>query len=94
MKNERGITGLETAIILVTFVVVASLFLFIVLTAKEEFDVVMREERGPTLETIYLGLGGGWTINLNGKRSYQATRDVHCEIVGKFLRCDFPIIEE
>ena len=31
-RDERGITGLETAIILIAFVVVATVFAFIVLT--------------------------------------------------------------
>ena len=32
-RNERGITGLETAIILIAFVVVASVFAYTVLSA-------------------------------------------------------------
>ena len=32
-KDERGITGLETAIILIAFVVVASVFSYVVLSA-------------------------------------------------------------
>lgn len=32
-KNERGITGLETAIILIAFVIVASVFAYVVLSA-------------------------------------------------------------
>lgn len=32
-KNEKGITGLETAIILIAFVIVASVFAFVVLSA-------------------------------------------------------------
>ena len=31
-KDERGITGLETAIVLIAFVVVASVFAFTILT--------------------------------------------------------------
>lgn len=47
--NERGITGLETAIILIAFVVVATVFAFVVLTAG-----VFSSERGK--ETVYAGL--------------------------------------
>src|SRR4051812_48673836 len=48
-QNERGITGLETAIILIAFVVVATVFAFIVLTAG-----IFSAERGK--ETVYAGL--------------------------------------
>jgi archaeal flagellin FlaB len=47
--NENGITGLETAIILIAFVVVATVFAFIVLTTG-----VFSAERGK--ETVYAGL--------------------------------------
>jgi len=47
--NERGITGLETAIILIAFVVVATVFAFVVLTAG-----VFSSERGK--ETVFAGL--------------------------------------
>ncbi len=47
--DERGITGLETAIILIAFVVVATVFAFIVLTAG-----IFSAERGK--ETVYAGL--------------------------------------
>src|SRR5258708_16706580 len=47
--DERGITGLETAIILIAFVVVATIFAFIVLTAG-----IFSAERGK--ETVYAGL--------------------------------------
>src|SRR5256885_6428315 len=47
--NERGITGLETAIILIAFVVVATVFAFIVLTTG-----IFSAERGK--ETVYAGL--------------------------------------
>jgi flagellin-like protein len=36
IRDERGITGLETAIILIAFVVVATVFAFIFLTTGEE----------------------------------------------------------
>ena len=48
-KDERGITGLETAIILIAFVVVATVFAFVVLTTG-----VFSAERGK--ETVYAGL--------------------------------------
>src|SRR5215216_6791041 len=49
MQDERGITGLETAIILIAFVVVATVFAFIVLTTG-----IFSAERGK--ETVYAGL--------------------------------------
>src|SRR5512135_556840 len=48
-RDERGITGLETAIILIAFVVVATVFAFIVLTTG-----IFGAERGK--ETVYAGL--------------------------------------
>jgi len=48
-RNEQGITGLETAIILIAFVVVATIFAFVVLTTG-----VFSAERGK--ETVYAGL--------------------------------------
>lgn len=48
-RSERGITGLETAIILIAFVVVASVFAFTVLSTG-----VFSSERSK--ETIYAGL--------------------------------------
>jgi len=48
-RDERGITGLETAIILIAFVVVATVFAFVVLTAG-----IFSSERGK--ETVYAGL--------------------------------------
>jgi flagellin FlaB len=47
--EEEGITGLETAIILIAFVVVATVFAFVVLTTG-----VFSSERGK--ETVYAGL--------------------------------------
>src|SRR6478672_3599732 len=49
MQDERGITGLETAIILIAFVVVATVFAFIVLTTG-----IFSAERGK--ETVFAGL--------------------------------------
>ena len=48
-RDERGITGLETAIILIAFVVVATVFAFVVLTTG-----IFSAERGK--ETVYAGL--------------------------------------
>ncbi|MCL0088493.1 hypothetical protein M1N87_01575 [Dehalococcoidia bacterium] len=50
-RNERGITGLETAIILIAFVVVASVFAYTVLTAG-----LFASERGR--EAVHAGLEG------------------------------------
>ncbi len=49
VRKEEGITGLETAIILIAFVVVATVFAFVVLTTG-----VFSAERGK--ETVYAGL--------------------------------------
>jgi flagellin FlaB len=49
MASERGITGLETAIILIAFVVVASVFAFTVLTTG-----IFASERSK--ETVFAGL--------------------------------------
>ena len=48
-RNEQGITGLETAIILIAFVVVATIFAFVVLTTG-----VFSSERAK--ETVFAGL--------------------------------------
>ena len=48
-RSEQGITGLETAIILIAFVVVATIFAFVVLTTG-----VFSAERGK--ETVFAGL--------------------------------------
>jgi flagellin FlaB len=49
LRDERGITGLETAIILIAFVVVAAVFAFTVLSAG-----VFTSEKGK--EAVYAGL--------------------------------------
>ena len=49
IREERGITGLETAIILIAFVVVATVFAFVVLTTG-----IFSSERGK--ETVFAGL--------------------------------------
>src|SRR4029079_3063456 len=50
MRDEHGITGLETAIVLIAFVVVAAVFAFVVLSTG-----LFSAERGK--ETVYAGLG-------------------------------------
>lgn len=51
LKQQRGVTGLETAIILIAFVVVASVFAFTVLSTG-----IFSAERGK--DTIHAGLKG------------------------------------
>jgi flagellin FlaB len=51
INNEQGVTGLETAIILIAFVVVASVFAFTVLSTG-----IFSAERGK--ETAHAGLKG------------------------------------
>lgn len=48
-KEDRGVTGLETAIVLIAFVVVAAVFAFVVLSTG-----LFSSERGK--ETVYAGL--------------------------------------
>jgi len=49
IREDRGITGLETAIVLIAFVVVAAVFAFVVLSTG-----LFSSERGK--ETVYAGL--------------------------------------
>lgn len=49
LRDEHGITGLETAIVLIAFVVVAAVFAFVVLSTG-----LFASERGK--ETVYAGL--------------------------------------
>ncbi|MDW8008845.1 MAG: archaellin/type IV pilin N-terminal domain-containing protein, partial [Chloroflexota bacterium] len=49
LRGERGITGLETAIILIAFVIVASVFAFVTLSTG-----LFSAERSK--ETIFAGL--------------------------------------
>ena len=66
-RDERGITGLETAIILIAFVVVATVFAFVVLTTG-----VFSAERGK--ETVYAGLQKArGTMELRGTVIAKAT---------------------
>jgi flagellin FlaB len=59
-RDEQGITGLETAIILIAFVVVATVFAFVVLTTG-----IFSSERGK--ETVFAGLEKArGTVELRG----------------------------
>ena len=60
-KNERGITGLETAIILISFVVVASIFSYTILSAG-----IFASEK--TSQGVSIGLGNvASAMSINGK---------------------------
>src|SRR5262245_65380472 len=66
-RGERGITGLETAIILIAFVVVATVFAFIVLTTG-----IFSAERGK--ETVFAGLAKArGTMEIRGGVIVRAT---------------------
>lgn len=66
-RDERGITGLETAIILIAFVVVATVFAFVVLTTG-----IFSAERGK--ETVFAGLQKArGTMEVRGGIVVQAT---------------------
>ncbi len=66
-RDERGITGLETAIILIAFVVVATVFAFVVLTTG-----IFSSERGK--ESVYAGLQKArGTLELRGGVVVSAT---------------------
>lgn len=66
-RGESGITGLETAIILIAFVVVATVFAFVVLTTG-----IFSAERGK--ETVFAGLQKArGTMEVRGGIIVQAT---------------------
>ncbi len=74
-REERGITGLETAIVLIAFVVVAAVFSFVVLSTG-----LFASERGK--ETVYAGLAktrgsmtitGGVIVTTNGTKVMTIT---------------------
>ena len=66
-RQEKGITGLETAIILIAFVVVATVFAFVVLTTG-----IFSSERGK--ESVYAGLQKArGTLELRGGVVVSAT---------------------
>ena len=66
VSDERGITGLETAIVLIAFVVVASVFAFAVLstgllssqTAKEAVTGGLQERR----QRSWVSKGPSWPV--------------------------------
>jgi archaeal flagellin FlaB len=69
-REERGITGLETAIILIAFVVVATIFAFVVLTTG-----IFSAERGK--ETVFAGLAKArGTMEVRGGVVVSATGTV------------------
>jgi flagellin FlaB len=77
-QEERGITGLETAIVLIAFVVVAAVFAFVVLSTG-----LFSSERGK--ETVYAGLAktrgsmeltGGVIATSDGTKLTNVTFDV------------------
>jgi flagellin FlaB len=73
-RDERGITGLETAIILIAFVVVATVFAFVVLTTG-----VFSSERGK--ESVYAGLQKArGTLELRGGVVVSATGCPTCTV--------------
>jgi flagellin FlaB len=78
MREEKGITGLETAIVLIAFVVVAAVFAFVVLSTG-----LFSSERGK--ETVYAGLAktrgsmeltGGFIATSDGTKLTNFTFDL------------------
>ena len=67
VKDERGITGLETAIILIAFVVVAAVFSFVVLSTG-----LFSSERGK--EAVYAATKGA-QINLGTALDRELRRE-------------------
>ena len=69
-RSERGVTGLETAIILIAFVVVASVFAFTVLSTG-----IFAAERGK--ETVFAGLAQArGSIELKGSVIANGVPDI------------------
>ena len=74
-RDERGITGLETAIILIAFVVVASVFAYTVLSAG-----IFSAQKGQ--EAVYSGLEQARsTLELNGSVVAKANSTAVTEII-------------
>lgn len=70
LRQEKGVTGLETAIILIAFVVVASVFAFTVLSTG-----IFSAERGK--ETIHAGLKGARSsLQIKGAVIANGVKDV------------------
>jgi flagellin FlaB len=90
MREERGITGLETAIILIAFVVVAAVFAFVVLSTG-----LFSSERGK--EAVYAGLAktrgtmelsSGVIATSNGTKVTKLTFDVALAAGGDTVNLD------
>ncbi len=74
-RDERGITGLETAIILIAFVVVASVFAYTVLSAG-----IFSSQKGQ--EAVYSGLEQARsTLELNGSVIAKANATAVTEVI-------------
>jgi len=74
-RDERGITGLETAIILIAFVVVASVFAYTVLSAG-----IFSSQKGQ--EAVYTGLAQARsTLELKGDVVAKANATAVTEII-------------
>jgi flagellin FlaB len=74
-RDERGITGLETAIILIAFVVVASVFAYTVLSAG-----IFSSQKGQ--EAVYSGLEQARsTLELNGSVIARANSTAVTEVI-------------
>ncbi len=75
LKDQRGITGLETAIILIAFVTVASVLAYSVLSAG-----IFSAERGK--ETVYGGLKGAQsTMEIKGSVIGVSTNQTELETI-------------
>jgi flagellin FlaB len=90
MREERGITGLETAIVLIAFVVVAAVFAFVVLSTG-----LFSSERAK--ETVYAGLAktrgtmeltGGVLATSDGTALTRVTFDVTLAAGGDSVNLD------
>ncbi len=90
VRNEQGITGLETAIVLIAFVVVAAVFAFVVLSTG-----LFSSERSK--ETVYAGLAktrgtmeltGGVLATSNGTQLTRLTFDVTLAAGGDSVNLD------
>ncbi len=90
MRDEHGVTGLETAIILIAFVVVAAVFAFVVLSTG-----LFSSERGK--EAVYAGLAktrgtmelsSGVIATSNGTKITKLTFDVALAAGGDAVNLD------
>ena len=90
-REERGITGLETAIVLIAFIVVAAVFAFVVLSTG-----LFASERSK--ETVYAGLyktrgtmelTGGVIASTDSTKITKLTFDVTLAAGGDSVNLDF-----